>query len=65
MKAVNAIQNQIIDQTSKSFLERYFHGDITAMLSTYIENDHLSETELEDLRSLLSKEDPTGGSTHG
>lgn len=25
------------------------------MLSTYIENDHLSETELEDLRSLLSK----------
>ena len=23
------------------------------------------ETELEDLRSLLSKKDPTGGSTHG
>ena len=35
------------------------------MLSTYIENDHLSETELEDLRSLLSKKDPTGGSMHG
>ena len=58
-------ESDYIDQKSKSFLERYFHGDITAMLSTYIENDHLSETELEDLRSLLSKKDPTGGSTHG
>ena len=50
-------ESDYIDQKSKSFLERY--------LSTYIENDHLSETELEDLRSLLSKKDPTGGSTHG
>ena len=55
-------ESDYIDQKSKSFLERYF---ITAMLSTYIENDHLSETELEDLRSLLSKKDPTGGSMHG
>ena len=42
-------ESDYIDQKSKSFLE----------------NDHLSETELEDLRSLLSKKDPTGGSTHG
>ena len=33
-------ESDYIDQKSKSFLERYFHGDITAMLSTYIENDH-------------------------
>ena len=31
-------------------------GDITAMLSAYIENDGLSDTELEQLRFLLSKD---------
>ena len=43
-------ESEYIDQKRKSLLERYCHGDITAMLSTYIENDHLSETELEDLK---------------
>lgn len=46
---------EYISQESNSFLNRYYNGDITSMLSAYIENDKLSETEIETLRSLLSK----------
>ena len=48
-------ENEYIDQKSNSFLKRYYNGDITAMLSAYIENYRLSETEIDSLRSLLSK----------
>ena len=34
-------------------------------INKYQKNVVRLETELEDLRSLLSKKDPTGGSTHG
>lgn len=53
--AVN--ESEYIGQKSNSFLQRYYGGDITAMLSAYIENDRLSETEIATLRSLLSKKD--------
>ena len=46
---------------SNSFLNRYYDGDITAMLSAYIENDKLTEPEIETLRSLLSKRGKKGG----
>lgn len=48
-------ENEYIRQESNSFLNRYYDGDITAMLSAYIENDKLSKTEIETLRVLLSK----------
>ena len=48
-------ENEYISQKSSSFLKRYYDGDITAMLSAYIENDRLSETEIDTLRTLLSK----------
>lgn len=48
-------ENEYIGHESNSFLERYYNGDITAMLSTYIENDRLSEAEIGKLRSLLSQ----------
>lgn len=48
-------ESDYIGQESNSFLKRFYNGDITAMLSTYIENDKLSETEINNLRSLLSK----------
>ena len=54
-------ENEYIGQKSNSFLKRYYNGDITAMLSAYIENDKLSETEIETLRSLLSKSSKKGG----
>lgn len=48
-------EKEYIGQESHSFLERYYDGDITAMLSSYIEDDKLSESEIDTLRSLLSK----------
>ncbi|MCI8326235.1 MAG: BlaI/MecI/CopY family transcriptional regulator [Lachnospiraceae bacterium] len=54
-------ESEYISQESNAFLKRYYHGDITAMLSTYIEDDQLSETELDHLRSLLSKRSKKGG----
>lgn len=48
-------ENEYIGQKSNSFLKQYYNGDISAMLSAFIENDKLSETEINSLRSLLSK----------
>ena len=47
-------QSDYIGQESKSFLDRFFEGNITTMLSSFIENDRLSEAEINRLRSLLS-----------
>lgn len=54
-------ENEYIRQESNSFLKRYYNGDITAMVSAYIENDRLSESELDTLRSLLSQKHQKGG----
>ena len=48
-------EKEYIGHESHSFLERYYDGDITAMLSAYIEDDKLSESEIDTLRSLLAK----------
>ena len=54
-------ESEYICQESNSFLNRYYDGDITAMLFAYIENDKLTEPEIETLRSLLSKRGKKGG----
>jgi len=54
-------ESEFIDQKSNSFLKRYYDGDITAMLSAYIENDKLSEAEIDALRTLLSRRSKKGG----
>lgn len=54
-------ENEYIGQESNSFLNRYYDGNITTMLSAYIENDKLSESELDSLRTLLSQTPKKGG----
>lgn len=49
-------ENEYINQQSNSFLDRFYDGDISVMVSTYLENNQLSETELQHLRSILSKD---------
>lgn len=56
-------QTEYIDAQSKSFLKRFYNGDITAMLSSFIENDRLTDTEIASLRSLLSPDSNKGGRT--
>lgn len=46
--------NEYIGQESSSFLNRFYDGNISKMLSAYIENDKLSENEIDTLRSLLN-----------
>ncbi len=58
-------ENEYINQKNNSFLKRYYNGDITAMVSAYLENDQLSETELDTLRSMLSKKSKKKGDCHG
>ena len=48
-------EKEYIGQKSHSFLKRYYNGDITTMLSAYMEDDKLSESEIDALRSLLIK----------
>ena len=54
-------EREYIGQESSSFLNRYYDGDITAMVSAYIENDKLSESKLDTLRTLLSQKQKKGG----
>ncbi len=54
-------ENEYINQESNSFLKRFYHGDLTAMVSAFIENDNLSKTDIDTLRSLLSKQSDRDG----
>ncbi len=47
-------KHEYIGQESETFLERFYNGDITAMISSFIENDKLSASEIGSLRTLLS-----------
>lgn len=49
-------EGEYVGQESRSFLKRFYGGDITAMVSAFLENDRLSKAEIEQLRSLLSRE---------
>ena len=57
-------ENEYIGQESSSFLKRFYGGNITAMVSAYLENDKLSEAEIETLRGLLSKKNTKGDQKH-
>lgn len=57
-------ENEYISHESNSFLARFYNGDISAMVSAYIENDSLTETEIEHLRSILSKKNQTPSKKH-
>lgn len=46
-------EDEFIRQKSSTFLNRYFDGDITTMVSSYIKSGSLSETEIDTLHSLL------------
>ncbi len=54
-------QDEYIGQESSSFLNRFYNGDITAMLSSYLEQDRLSTDDIDSLRTLLSDPQKEGG----
>ena len=48
-------EHEYISQESNTFLKKYYDGNIATMLSAYLDNDKLSESEIDDLRKLLEK----------
>ena len=54
-------EKEYASQQSRSFLKRIYDGDITAMLSAYVETAPLSEAQIDSLRSLLVKDSEKGG----
>lgn len=57
-------ENEYIGNESSHFLKRFYNGDITRMLSSFIENNKLSKAEIEILRSMLSSNRKDRGDTH-
>lgn len=53
-------EGEYIGQQSRSFLKRFYDGNITAMVSAYMEDDRLSDSEIDTLRTLLSKRTKNG-----
>lgn len=48
-------EKEYISQKSKSFLNQYYGGHFSSMLTAFLENDTLSDSEINELRSILSK----------
>lgn len=49
-------QDEYIRQKSNSFLDRFYDGNIVSMLSSYLKDEKLSDSEIDSLRSLLSND---------
>ena len=49
-------ENEYVNHESNSFLKRFYDGNIGIILSAYLENNRLSENEIQQLRSILSKD---------
>lgn len=47
-------EHEYVTQERDSFLQRFFNGDVSAMLNTFIEDDKLSVEDIDDLRALLA-----------
>lgn len=54
-------EGEYIRRESNTFLNRFYDGNIISMLASYIEDDKLSEAEIDTLRSLLSEKHKKGG----
>lgn len=54
-------EQEYLRQKSSSFLNRYYGGDLTAMVCSYLEEETFSPSELETLRGLLCHHQEKGG----
>lgn len=54
-------QKDYIGQESHSFLDRFYNGSMTSMLTAFLDSDQLTDTEIDTLQSLLSRNSPKGG----
>ena len=48
-------EKDYVSQESRSFLQRFYDGHISSMLSAYIQEEKLSKDDLDELRSLSAE----------
>lgn len=48
-------ENEVLSKESSSFLNRFYNGCISSMVSNFLEEDKLTSQEIDDLRKLLDK----------
>lgn len=53
-------KNDYIKQESNSFLNRFYNGTINSMVLNFIENDILSDKEIDELKNILDKRHEKG-----
>lgn len=46
-------EGEYLNHENSHFLERFYDGNITSMLTNFIENEKFSDKEIEELRNLL------------
>lgn len=46
-------EDEYLRQKSSSFISRYFGGDFSAMFSSYLGNDELTDEELKNLKGII------------
>ena len=54
-------ESEYVSQQSYTFLNRYYDGNVSAMVSFFLDSDRLTETERDSLRSLLSAKSVKNG----
>lgn len=54
-------EDEYLDHENDSFLKRFYNGNLTSMMTNFLEKDNLSEEEIQDLQNLLRKKSQNGG----
>ncbi len=49
-----------LHEASDSFLQRYFQANMAPMLANYLDNEEVTEEELEEMRQLLASKQKSG-----
>ena len=47
------VKEDYLNQESEHFLTRFFNGNLTSLVASYMKDERISQEELEELRSLL------------
>lgn len=58
-------EEEYVEQQRKSFLDRFYGGQMSSLICSYLEQDNLPEEELASLRALFEEKLEKGGDGHG
>jgi len=50
-------KDDYVDMESRSFLNRFYNGTLKSMVTSFLENDKISEDDIKELKELLAQKD--------